>query len=116
MTELLVRTIVLALAWFAAINAIASMFAATLASVLRGRVATRRARVFLVIRLLPTCLSLFFVGAMFLPAQWAFEPLDAVERLGFALNAMGAAGFALLLRSAWRATAVARASRWVRAG
>jgi hypothetical protein len=113
-TELLLRMIVLALAWFACINAVASVFAAALASVLRHRAGARRAWVFLVIRLLPTCLSLFFVGAMFLPAQWAFEPRDAVETLGFALNAMAAAGLALLLRSAWRAIAVARASRCVR--
>src|SRR5262245_16586659 len=108
--------IVLALAWFACINAVASVFAAALALVLSRRAATRRAWMFLGSRLLPTCLSLFFVGAMFLPAQWALEPRDAAERLGFALNAMAALGLLLFLRSAWRAMAVARASRWGRAG
>ncbi len=116
MTDLLFRMIVLALAWFACINSVASVFTAALASASSHRTATRRAWVFFVIRLLPTCLSLFFVGALFLPAQWALEPRDAAERLGFALNAMAAAGLALLLRSAWRAIAIARASRWIRAG
>jgi hypothetical protein len=115
-TSLLLRMIVLALAWFACINAIASLFAAALAYTLRHRPATRHAWVFLGVRLLPAGLSLFFVAAMFLPAQWALEPRDAVETLGLALNAMAAAGAALLLRSAWRATDVARASRLVRAG
>ena len=116
MIGLLLRTIVLALAWFACINAIVSLIAASVAYALRHRAATERAWIFLSIRLSPTALSLFFVGAMFLPAQWALEPRDAVETTGFALNAMATAGAALLLRSAWRAMAVARASHWVRAG
>jgi hypothetical protein len=115
-TSLLLRTIVLALAWFACMNAIASLVAASLAYVVRGRVATGRAWVFLGIRLLPAALAVFFVGALFLPAQWALEPRDAVETMGLSLNAMAAAGAALLVRSAWRAMAVARAGRRIHAG
>jgi len=114
--ELLVRTIVVALAWFACINAIGSLFAASVAYAIHRRGTTRGPWVFLGIRLLPACLSLFFVVAMFLPAQWALEPRDSVETLGLALNALAIAGAALLLRSAWRAITVARASHWARAG
>jgi hypothetical protein len=110
------RTIVLALAWFACINAIGSVLAASLASAIRDRTATPRPSVLLGIRLLPASLSLFFVAAMFLPAHWALEPRDAAETLGFALKAMATVGAALLLRSAWRAVAIARASRLVRVG
>jgi hypothetical protein len=114
--EVLLRTLVVALAWFACINAIGSVLAVSLAYATRRREATRRAWVFLAVRLLPACLSLFFVGAMLLPAQWALEPRDAVETLGFTLNALAIAGAALLLRCAWRAIAVARASHWAAAG
>ena len=111
MIDLLLRTIVVGLAWFACINAIGSVLAASLAYAIHRRGSTaRRTWIFLGIRLFPACLSLFFVGAMFLPAQWALEPRDAVEPLGFALYALAAAGAGLLLRSAWRAIAVARAS------
>ena len=55
MTELLLRMIVLALAWFACVTAVASVFAVALASISSRRAATRRAWVFLAIRLLPTC-------------------------------------------------------------
>jgi hypothetical protein len=115
--DLLLRTVVVALAWFACINAIGSVFAAALAYAIHQRRTTiPRTWVFLAIRLLPASLSLFVAGAMFLPAQWVLEPRDAVETLGFALNALAVAGAALLARSAWRVIAVARASHWVRAG
>jgi len=113
---LVAHMIVLALAWFACINALASLLAALLACEWRHRAATQHAWVFLVIRLLPAGVSLFFVAALFLPAHLLFEPRDAVETLGLALNAMAAAGAALLLRSVWRVIALARASHWILAG
>lgn len=116
MIDLVLRTIVVALAWFACLNAIGSCFAASLAYAIHRRGTARRTWVFLGIRLFPACLSLFFVGAMFLPAQWAFEPRDAKETLGLALTTLAVAGAALVLRSAWRAIGVARASQRVRAG
>jgi len=97
-------------------NAVASVLAAAVASAVRHRAAWSRPWVLLGIRLFPASVSLFFVGAMFVPAQWALEPIDAAETLGVALNGMAVAGAALLLRSAWRAIAVARAGRLVEIG
>jgi len=111
---LVVRTIVLALAWFACINAIGSVVAACLAYGFRDRRTAFRPSVLLGIRLLPSSMSLLFVGAMFLPAQWVWEPRDAEETLGLTLSMMAVAGAALLLRSACRAAVTAWASHLVR--
>ncbi len=116
MTTVIFRTIVLALAWFACINAVASVLTASLMFALRDRAATARPWLLLAIRLLPASLSLSFVGVMFLPAHWELEPRDAVETLGFALSAMAIAGAALLLRSSCRAVAISRAGRFMRVG
>ncbi len=116
MTSVVFRTIVLALAWFACINALASVLTASLMYAFRDRPTPSRPWVLLVIRLLPASLSLSFVGAMFLPAQWALEPRDATETLGFALSGMAIVGAALLLRSSWRAVVIARADRFMRVG
>ena len=113
MTDIFLRASVLALAWFACINAVASVLAAAAACTVRHPAARSRPWVLLGIRLFPAGLSLFFVGAMFLPAQWALEPIDASETLGLALNGMAVAGAALLMRSAWRAITVGRAGRLV---
>ncbi len=116
MTSVVFRTIVLALAWFACINVLASVLTALLMYAFRDRAARSRPWVLFAIRLLPAGLSLSFVVAMFLPAQWALEPRDAVETVGVALSAMAIAGAALLLRSWWRAILIARAGRLMRAG
>src|SRR5882672_8604090 len=105
MIDLVARAFVLSLAWFAAVNAIAS-----LASALAARVAIRinppSPRAFVVIRLFPAIASLVFAGAMFLPAQWALEPRDADERFGVAWFALAAVGAMLLIRSTRRAIVI----------
>jgi len=105
MIDLVARAFVLSLAWFAAVNAIAS-----LASALAARVAIRinppSPRAFVVIRLFPAIASLVFAGTMFLPAQWALEPRDADERFGVAWFALAAVGAMLLIRSTRRAIVI----------
>jgi len=110
---MLFRTVVLALAWFACVNAIGTVLARSLASAIRGRSASSRPWVLLVVRLLPAGVSILFVGAMFLPAQWTLEPRDARETIGVALYAFALVGASLLLRSARRIVGVARAGRLV---
>jgi hypothetical protein len=98
MTDLVVRCIVLSLAWFAAVNAIASP-ASAVAAWAAVRLNVSASRVLLAIRLFPAIASLVFAGAMFLPAQWAFEPRDADETFGVVWFALAAVGAALLTRS-----------------
>jgi len=114
--SLVFRTIVLALAWFACINALGSVVAAWLTHAFRDGRAASRPSVLLGIRLLPSSMALVFVGATFLPAHWAWEPRDIDETLGFALSALAIVGAAVLLRSAWRAVATAWASHVVSVG
>jgi hypothetical protein len=115
-TSMLVRTIVLALAWFACVNAIATVLSRSLAAAIHGRSANSRPWVLLLVRLLPAGGSILFVGAMFLPTQWALEPRDSSETMGVALYGIAIVGAVLLLRSARRIAGVARAARLVMDG
>lgn len=110
------RTIVLTLAWFACMNAISSAAVAWLVHAFRHRRPRSRPSVLLGIRLVPSVVSLLFVGALFLPAQWAWEPRDADETLGFALRGVAALGAAVLLRGVWRVVVTAWATHRVNAG
>src|SRR5580765_996459 len=111
MIEMVASSIVLALAWFAGLNAIASALAA-LAGLAIGRMdTTGRPRLLLTIRLFPSVGSLLFVGAMLLPSHWALEPRDANETFGAVLFCLAGAGALLLVRSVARAIGVAVVSR-----
>jgi len=116
MNDLLFAT-VLALAWFATVNATASVAAAALGwgldrSLARARPASA-ARVFFVVRLLPGVVSLFFIGALFLPAHWRLEPTNAEESAGYSLVLLAVIGAAILVATAWRAWVAARATGWI---
>ena len=116
MNDLLFAT-VLALAWFATVNAAASVAAAALGWVLDRTLTTVRpasaARVFFVVRLLPGVASLFFTIALFLPAHWRLEPTNADESAGYSLVLLAAVGAAILVATAWRAWVAARATGWI---
>src|SRR5580765_7784917 len=105
MMDLVVRSVVLSLAWFAAVNAIASV-ASALAARAAVRIKVSAPRILVAIRLFPAIASLVFAGAMFLPAQWAFEPRDADETFGVAWFALAAVGAMLLIRSVRRAISI----------
>lgn len=115
MNATIVSTLVLGSAWFAAVNIIASSMAWVAADVVLRMNGARRAGALLAIRLFPAALSIFFVAALFLPAHWTLEPADAQESFGIVLYGLSALGAALLLRSAARVAAVARAGRRLRA-
>lgn len=109
MSWTVISTLVLGLAWFAALNIVGSCAAWGAADVLLAARAGRRGGVLLAIRLFPAAVSVLFVVAFFLPAHWRFEPADAQESFGVVLYGLGALGAALVLRSVARVAAVARA-------
>ena len=111
MIELVIRSLVLTLAWFAAVNAIVSAISALLAVVVRRGETIARPRLLLTIRLLPATVSLLFAGSMFLPAQWMLEPRDADETFGLVWYGLAAVGGVLIFRSVVRAVSIAVAGR-----
>jgi hypothetical protein len=108
-------TLVLGLAWFAAVNVLASALAWMLAAALLPTRAARRGAAMLALRLFPAAVSSLFVSLLFVPAHWRFEPADSQERLGLILWLLSLAGAALLVRSAARVVSVARAGWRLRA-
>ena len=105
-----ISTLVLGLAWFAALNIVGSSAAWGVADGLLAARAGRRGGALLAIRLFPAAISVLFVVALFLPAHWRFEPADAQESFGVVLYGLSALGAALVLRSAARVASVARAA------
>ena len=102
---------VLALAWFAAINAVVSL----LALAHRGSFAIGstprawRARRLLAVRLAPAAASLMIAGTLFLPAHAWLEPAAPTSGSVWCLTLAGL-GLALLLRSGLRWVAAMRAT------
>lgn len=115
MSTLPASSLVLGLAWFIVINALASLASWAIGSVVLSSSRRGRMGLLLAIRLLPAAASLLFVAALFLPAHWRLEPIDARESFGFVLSAFALAGGSLLFRGAARAGSVARAARKLRA-
>ncbi|HEX6974319.1 MAG TPA: hypothetical protein VF147_07960 [Vicinamibacterales bacterium] len=104
-----VSTIVLGLAWFAAINLAASALAWCAALVAVRSSELRRGSVLLAIRLFPAAASTVFAAALFAPAHWILEPSETRESYGVLVWALSALGAVILLRSGARVLAVARA-------
>ncbi len=105
--------LVVMLAWFAAVNLAASALVSSAAwAIRRGTFRLRALRTpggLLALKLLPGAVSLFFVLAVLVPAQWRFEPKGAEESAGICmigLAAMGGITLALALRRASRDTAL----------
>jgi hypothetical protein len=113
MTELIARSIVLSLAWFTGVNAIASAFAALAAIAVRKMDTIGRPRLLLSIRLFPSVVSLLFAGALFAPSHWALEPRDTKETFGVVVLGLAGAGVLLIGRSMGRGISLAIVSqRW----
>ena len=104
---------VLALAWFAAVNACTSVAVWAGATAWGHRV--HNARALLALRLAPASASILFVGLVFVPSHWRFEPRGVEESFGWTTYLIAAAGSVILLRSLLRAGAVARAGWALRA-
>ncbi len=111
----LLFTIVLALAWFGAVNlALSAVAAATGWLIERGAVRPRGTAVPAVLfglKLLPGVGSLAFTLVVFLPAQWRFEPKGADESLGYTLGAFAALGAITIALAARRTLRDGRLTR-----
>lgn len=116
MIEMFARSIVMSLAWFTGVNAVACAIAILAAVTIGKPDPIGRPRLLVTIRLFPAFASLVFVATMFLPAQWVFEPRDSDETLGLVVYALAAVGALLLARSLVRAISIARADRQFRPG
>jgi Zn-dependent protease with chaperone function len=120
----LLFALLIALAWFAAIDAALSALAAA-AYPLVGRAVPRlrpssAAAVLLSLKLAPGAAASLFILAAFLPAQYRFEPRNVEESAGYTVMALGVAGaatLALAARRAWRDWAATRRlqRRWLAA-
>lgn len=114
--ETVIRTVVLALAWFVAVNATTSVVSWSIGHSLPAFRQRDQPHLLLLVRLFPAIASLVFVTALFLPSHWAMEPRDANETLGLAWYGLAAAGALLLGRSAACAVSVAKTGRRLRVG
>jgi hypothetical protein len=112
--RLLLSTVLLGLAWFAAVNVVVSAGAWLAARhvVKPGR--TAPGAVLLVLRLLPACTAILFVALVFVPAHLRFEPAESDERFGLILSSLAVLGVWMLARSAWRLLQVSAAARRAR--
>ena len=114
----LAHGITLALAWFMLFN-----IAATAAVALVSRRLTPRNRpaspgVWLTLRLAPATLSTAFVGVLFLPSYWRYEPLD-VEGFDVSLTLLAIVALAIIGAGATRGVlawrrAAQRTEAWMR--
>jgi hypothetical protein len=112
--------LVLALAWFGAVNAALSAAAAGIGwCIQRGLIRLRAAvapDALLLLKLVPGVAALFFTLVVFLPAHWRFEPEGAEESAGYTLVALGTLGAVTLGLALRRAIRDAGATRRVERG
>jgi hypothetical protein len=109
--RLILSSVLLGLAWFTVTNAAASAGAWLVGrSVIRRR-GPSSAGPLLAVRLLPAVASTVFVGAIFLPVHWRFEPVESDESFGVVLAVLAATGLLLVLRALGRAARAGVAGR-----
>jgi hypothetical protein len=114
--RLLFSSLLLGLAWFAAINMIMSVAVWAIARVFLNRerhIGPRNPSVMLALRLLPVVAALVFL-VLFLSSHWRFEPPNSGERFGVVLGSLAALSLVLLARSVWRAGRLYRVGRHFR--
>jgi Zn-dependent protease with chaperone function len=114
----LLHGVTLALVWFLAVNLVLSVFVVAVAKRLTSRSGVGSPVFWLGLRLLPAAASLAFVGAVFLPSYWRYEPRELVEGFDSGLAAMALIGMAICAAAvtrgalAWR-RALTRAEAWL---
>lgn len=109
--RLILSSVLLGLVWFTATNALASAAAWLLGRSVMRRPGPSSAGLLLAVRLLPAVASSVFVGAVFLPTHWRFEPAESDESFGVVLALIAATGLCLFLRAVWRAIRAGFAGR-----
>jgi hypothetical protein len=103
-------TLILGLAWFAAINLVVSAVALAAAQLFDDRLtaSASRARRLLALRLAPALVSLSVTALVFVPAHIWLEPARPDEHIGGVPLMLAAAGLLLLLRAAFRSARAIR--------
>jgi hypothetical protein len=112
----LLQGLTLALAWFATVNAVASVIVVAAS---RRRWRAESPAFWLALRMCPAAASTMFVVAVFVPAYWRYEPVETVERLDVTLVGAAALAITLVMSAsvrgvrAWRQTSQ-RVRSWMR--
>ena len=109
--RLVLSSVLLGLVWFTVTSAAASAAAWLLGRSVIRRPGPSSAGLLLAVRLLPAVASGVFVGAVFLPTHWRFEPVESDESFGVVLAVIAATGLFLVLRALWRAVRAGFAGR-----
>jgi Zn-dependent protease with chaperone function len=104
----------LAFTWFLAVNLLLSLLVAAIPPRVFGAMAAwapaARARMLLILRLLPAAASTIFVAGVFLPSFWRFEPRDFDEVFGVTTTTLAFGACALLVTAVWRGAMALRES------
>jgi Zn-dependent protease with chaperone function len=114
----LLHGLTLALVWFLAVNVAVSLFVAAFAQRLTRKVGIGSPAFWLALRLLPAAASIVFVGVVFLPSYWRYEPREFVEGFDSTLAALALVALAICGAAAvrgvlaWRRTST-RARAWL---
>ena len=112
--------LLLASAWFGAVNAVLSAAAAGFGWLIqRGIIRLRASSAptpLLLLKLVPGVVALFFTLVVFLPAHYRFEPEGVEESAGYTLIALGVLGAVTLVLAVRRAVRDAGATRRVERG
>jgi hypothetical protein len=115
--------VTLAFTWFLALNVSLSLLVAALPSRMSSPLArcapAMRARILLMLRLLPAAASTIFVVGVFVPSFWTLEPRDFDEAFGITITAFALVAVALLATAACRGMsalrdAAARSRAWLK--
>jgi Zn-dependent protease with chaperone function len=106
----LVRGAALALAWLAAVNAVASIVVAATARRLVRANGRRSTAFWLAMRLAPGVASVAFVALLFVPSYWRYEPRELGETFDLTLTALAVLGGALVAAAAGRGISASRAA------
>lgn len=112
--RLLLSTLLLGLAWFAAVNLLTSALAWVVSRRVLASGRAIPAAALLSLRLLPAGAAAAFVLVLFLPAHVRLEPAQSDERFGLIVAALALAGCGLLARSVRRLWRIRTASRQAR--
>jgi Zn-dependent protease with chaperone function len=108
--RVLLTIALLGLAWFAAVNLIASAIAWAAGRVIVHRRWQAPSDWLLLVRLFPAAAATLFVVIVFLPAHLRFEPSDSDESFGGLLLALSVLALANIWRAAARAATVSGAA------
>jgi len=105
----------LALAWFAAVNALGSAAVAIAAERVMARLDRASSGAWFALRVLPAAAAVVFVAMLFVPSYWLLEPREGAERFDITLLVAASAAVAACAAAALRAlTAWYRAAQRTR--